>query len=348
MNKIWKIVNEEQFYKNILCKKKEQVFTIISDTEKETYYENIIKIQKKNGFREICVIDKSNEIYNIQKNLKNNLLNHILVSDVAYGFVKKSNYYDFLMPHVNFYKKNFYLRLDIKDFFGSIRYEDIEDVMSYYFEETFDEESKRSILNIMCDIMTFKKKVMQGTPTAPILSNIIFRPIDIRIQRYCQRYGIIYSRYADDLLFSSEDSVIFSGIFQKGIQEILKSKNFYINYNKTIRSKNYVSLNGYVIDSTIRLSRSKLKDLNRVLFYLENIKFGNKENWLANLNNGLNKYDKQGNKIIFTGKYEVINYLAGNRAFLISSIKYSENNMYLDRCKRMIYRIEKQIDCLLL
>lgn len=347
MNKIWKIENEEQFYNGILCKNKEKTFTLISDSEKESYYREVVKFKKKNGFREICIINKKSELYDIQKNFKNNFLNNILISDLSYGFVKKCNYYDFLVPHINFYKNSFYMRLDIENFFGSISYSDISDVLSYYFLDSFTVEKKREILDVMCEILTFHDKVIQGTPTAPAISNIIFRSLDIRIQKYCQKFGIIYSRYADDLLFSSNQKIVISTNFLKGIQDIIKSKNFKINHNKTIRCKNSISLNGYVVDSTIRLSRSKLKRLNRVLFYLEKVKFENEARWFENLNNEIKKYEKDDKIITFSGKYEMVNFLAGNRSFLISSVKYSEDKLYLDRCMRMINRIEKQINDLL-
>ncbi|HEY5557682.1 reverse transcriptase family protein [Acetobacterium sp.] len=347
MNRLWKIENEEQFYNNIVYKSKEDILAFISDPEKELYYKDIVKFKKKNGFREICIINKKSGIYDIQKNLKNNFLNNISISDVSYGFVKNCNYYDFLEPHINFYKNSFFLRLDVENFFGSIRYSDINDVMSYYFLDSFDIEKKREILEIICKVLTFHDKVIQGTPTAPVISNIIFRSLDIRIQKYCQKFGVIYSRYADDLLFSTHQKILMSSDFYKGIQNIIMSKNFMINHNKTIRYKNSISLNGYVVDCTIRLSRKKLKRLNRVLFYLENVKFRNEERWFENLNDEMKKYEKNEKVIAFSGKYEMVNFLAGNRSFLISSIRYSEDKLYLDRCIRMIHRIENQINNIL-
>jgi hypothetical protein len=117
MNKIWKLDNEDQFYNNIVYKSKEETLSLITSREKKIYYANIIKHPKKNGFREICIIDKNSGLFDLQKHLKNNFLNNITISDVAYGFIKNLNYYDYLVPHINFYGDSFFLRLDIKDFF---------------------------------------------------------------------------------------------------------------------------------------------------------------------------------------------------------------------------------------
>ena len=54
--------------------------------------------------------------------------------------------------------------------------------------------------------------------------------------------------------------------FSKGIEKIVGSKEFKINYSKTKRTKGYISLNGFVIDDNIRLSR-KLEGINRVIFF---------------------------------------------------------------------------------
>jgi hypothetical protein len=219
--------------------------------------------------------------------------------------------------------------------------------MSYYFVESFDAESKEELLDIICQILTFQDKVIQGTPTAPILSNIIFRPLDIRIQKYCQKFDIIYSRYADDLLFSSNRNILFSSNFIKGIQNIILSKNFEINHSKTIRCKNSISLNGYVVDHSIRLSRKKFKQLNRVLFYLEHNKFKNELLWFENINSELKKFEQNEKVKTFSKNFGLVNFLAGNRSFLISSLKYSEDALYLKKCEHMINRIQDQINYIL-
>lgn len=109
--------------------------------------------------------------------------------------------------------------------------------------------------------------MVQGTITAPAVSNIVFRSMDIRIERYCSKYHVRYTRYADDLLFSSESEKLVKKNFIMGIAKILRSGGFELNYNKVIRSKSYISLNGFVISDTVTLSRKKLSDINRALFF---------------------------------------------------------------------------------
>lgn len=336
---IWNIENKDVFFEQVLKMNEDKVRLAIGDGKKE-YYKNIVEIPKKNGKRQIYIVDNKNDLYKLQKNLCTNFLENIMISDVAYGFVKNNSYVDYLYPHVNFYKKNNYLRLDIKDFFGSINYEILKSTISYYFNNDMSIEEKELLIEYTLEILTYEKLVVQGAVTSPVISNIVFRELDIRILRYCRKYGIKYTRYADDLLFSSDNTRIFNDVFILGISKILKSKSFNINYNKIIRSKQEISLGGYVVSDNIRLSRKKLSNINRVLFYLENNTYENKEDFFEQMNLII---QRQGMDRIIKGHYELLNFLAGYRSFIISILKYSEDTTFINKSKKIIKRIENII-----
>ena len=148
MKKKWKIQSLLELYKCINVNEKGFEKAL---AEKDKYYGNLINIPKKNGYREICAIDKSCELYRIQRNLKRNFLDNIMISDIAYGFRKKSDYFDFLECHKSFYGSSNYLRIDISDFFGTISRGLLEETFEYYVicsskeeKEKIKKESKRS------------------------------------------------------------------------------------------------------------------------------------------------------------------------------------------------------------
>nr|WED67838.1 reverse transcriptase domain-containing protein [Pectobacterium colocasium] len=90
-----------------------------------------------------------------------------------------------------------------------------------------------------------------GFPTSPFISNIIFRKLDIVIKNLCDKRGITYTRYADDMLFSSsgKDKLLGSEYFDNEISSIVNMAGLSLNTHKKIFKKGIVSLNGYVIEN---------------------------------------------------------------------------------------------------
>ena len=167
--KIWKIENEKQFYDIIINYDKNKLKTLLCN--KENYYGNPINVPKKNGYRQIYCINKRCDLYRIQKRMVNNFLGNIKVSDRTCGFVKGSSYYDFMEPHKDFYKRNKYLRLDLKNFFGSISKKMITDSLSYYVNEKVI--NREELINTIFEILTFNNILIQGAITSPAISNIV-------------------------------------------------------------------------------------------------------------------------------------------------------------------------------
>jgi|GEM_PF-399636 len=341
--KYWKISDEKMFYNQILEASELEVDLALSTIF--DYYSKPIIIRKKGGYRKIYSVDKKHMLYRLQETLCTNFLNNIMMADTAYGFLKGFSYLDYLLVHTYIGSDGKYLRLDIKDFFGSISRKMLVDVLGYYFElsETLNREKRAKLIGLVAVILTFNGSIAQGAPSSPTVSNLVFRQLDIRIDRYCSCYGIRYSRYADDLLFSSQDNSVLNKSFIKGISKILSAKGFKINYSKTIRSINYISLGGYVISDSIRLSRKKLSEVNTVLFWTEH---NLKDLKMAELNILLKDiYPETTYK--FNGKYELCNYLAGNRAFIISVLKITTDEKFIDKANRMTIRIENVLKDLL-
>ena len=248
----------------------------------------------------------------------------MLFPECVFGFRKERSYFDFLVPHISKQSKRYYLRMDISNFFESIQLSDVKESFRYYLDKNIDEEDKDEICEYFIKIVSYKDKIVQGAITSPAISNLVFRSLDIRITKYCQRFGITYTRYADDLLFSCNRKIIFSYGFQKCIQAILSDKGFTLNLDKTLKYKDEISLNGYVIGENIRLSRKKVSKLNKVLFEVSQSDFVELKNERA--------------------KYILINKLAGYRAFFINSMKYTGDPIRTEKMANKLNQIERTID----
>lgn len=218
-------------------------------------------------------IEKDSEHQKINERITKFILSQIPINSSACGFVQGRSYFDFLKPHVKGY---YFLRLDIKKFFHSIPVAEVKSLLKIYFSDNKKGE-KYSALDIalmsvlhkasksLSDSELRDKEILPiGFSSSPIISNIIFRKIDILIQKYCEDKGIEYSRYADDLLFSSASSNFIHGEqFEREISIFISILSLRLKNNKRVASENTISLNGYVIQNT------KQKKLFNIFTYMD-------------------------------------------------------------------------------
>lgn len=353
------ISNNDYFYNHILRVSEEQLETVLSN--KLEYYSTFY-IPKKDGTREIKAIDKGKELYTIQNNLLNNFLCKIPLPICVKGFVRGESYNSYLSAHIG---KKYYLRIDIKSFFDTITKEQIEDNILEF-------TSLNGVTNNIVDICTLENILPQGAVTSPAISNIIFRRIDQRITKYCQSFDVIYkknipckenityTRYADDMLFSS-NKINFNEekFFYRMIKKILRSNGFECNYSKKRTDIDFISLSGYVISNTdIHLSRNKLKNINKIFFYFDEYKdFTNREysirkdifsgkDWIKEINN-LNLADGNGLKKTFSNKTQILDYLCGYRSFIISVIQANGNDSNDTNFVKQMRKKVKKLECII-
>ncbi|UYG95327.1 reverse transcriptase family protein [Cytobacillus firmus] len=333
------IYKENFFYDFILRNSLEDINKVI-ENKHDCYY--TVKIPKKGGFRVLNCIKNETLLYQLQTSLKHNFLNKIPIAENVYGFVKEQSYRDFLTPHV--WENNqprFYLRVDIRDFFGSINSNTIGEVLKYYFKT--DDKSSREMIKLLTELISLDGVLPQGAVTSPVVSNIIFRQLDLRIQKYCKKLDFIYTRYADDLLFSSTNKRLHDPFFIKIISAILNSQSFKINTSKIKSTDLEISLNGFVVGKNLRISRSKKRDINRVLFIYEDQKPENVQDFLNLLNSNKFKSRYNVNNQYFLNKTNLLNYLSGYRSFLISWLPENRSSPEFIKNKKYIKRLESLI-----
>lgn len=337
------IYKEDFFYNYVLRNNSLEEINNQIKNKQDYYY--TVKIPKKGGVRELNCIKQNTPLIEVQRSIKENFFDKIPIAENVYGFVKGQSYKDFLVPHIwENGKKRYYLRIDIKNFFNSISEDTLIKTFSYYFKTT--EKSSIKMNKLLTQIISLNGNLPQGAVTSPVVSNIVFRQLDIRIQKYCDKFNFTYSRYADDLLFSSTNTRLHDDFFLKKIKYILKSLEFKVNNKKIKKTEHEISLNGFVVGENVRISRSKKRDLNRVLFIYETHKPEKINDFLGLLNSS-----KFSNRVKFNNKYfndknNLLNYLNGYRSFFISWLHNSPaakgNNKqaeYLERLEKLILKL---------
>lgn len=301
-------------------------------------------IPKKGGVRNLSYLPKASVLYTLQNKLLHNFLSKISLPTCVVGFRRNESYKSYLSPHVG---NAYFLRIDIKDFFPSITDKLIASELSCVLSLNTPEETDK-IIALITDIVIRDGVLPQGASTSPAISNIVMARIDQRILKYCQIFDITYTRYADDLLFSSP-KFDFSQKkwFFKKIKYILKSKNFIINHSKIKYAQTEISLNGYVISSTgVRLSRKRLSDIRHVVSRMQQnhpILITHGPDAFLDSINSLSLYHRDLSEYPFTSMFLLLQYLCGYRAFLISWIDQNSQTTFQKELKHLIVRIEKVI-----
>lgn len=234
--------------------------TYLAISKNRRYVES--SIPKKNGTnRKISAPDSY--LKRIQFVL-NKLLSLVFESHVhhnANGFIKGRDIVRNAKPHVN---KRFVLNMDIKDFFPSVEFRRVKSVLELNPFKLSEE--RENLAFIIANIVTYKNTLPQGAPTSPIISNIVCQRLDRKLTRYCKSKQVRYSRYADDLTFSTNKNILKQDFIEE-IERIVKEENFIIKPQKTrLRSNMDRQLvTGLVVNEKVNVKKEYLNTVRAML-----------------------------------------------------------------------------------
>ena len=158
--------------------------------------------------------------------------------------------------------KKYVLKMDIKDFYGSVPYEYIEKVVKNTCKKI-----KNADVNYYLMITTLNGKLPTGAPTSAHIANACFSPVDKRIKAYCNAFCVDYSRYMDDMIFSSDDKY-FLNMIEKFVQKTLTNFGYNLNDKKTkyISDNKQQNVLGVVVNNKdVRLPKKLRRELRAML-----------------------------------------------------------------------------------
>ncbi len=168
--------------------------------------------------------------------------------------------------------------IDLKDFFPSIH---LGRVIGLFKHSPLNCDP--IVAKTLAQICCFNRALPQGAPTSPIISNMICAKMDKELSQLARKYDCNYTRYADDITFSTEDSfptaiVKFNtdGQLEVGdeLKEIISTNSFEINRDKvTLRNKDRRQIvTGLVINEFPNVRREYVRKIRAMLHAWE--KFG--------------------------------------------------------------------------
>lgn len=228
------------------------------------YYRDYCIPKNNGGYRRIS--QPSPELKTLQYWIVYNILNKLPVSDAAFAYKKG----DSIKKHAEQHKKSKYiLHTDIKDFFNSIKFGYLENILTNN-KLIFDElgvDLSEAIYDIK-DICFRSNHLCIGAVSSPVISNVIMYPFDIVVKDYCKNHNCTYSRYADDIYISS------NAYIDRGIIDFLRTNlqklSLNINMSKTrfYSSKYCRKVTGIVItnDSQISIGTERRNMIKKMIY----------------------------------------------------------------------------------
>lgn len=285
--------------------------TIFSDRLNAPVYTTNRIPKKKGGWRELLVPEK--ELKYIQKNLNFYL-------QLYYNDIKPDCVHGFLMNERNGDKtrgivsnaqahigKAFLLNLDLKDFFPSISAKRIKHQL---FKE-LDLFANENIANAITLLCTYKGYLPTGAPTSPVISNIICLQLDRQLSAFCKERGITYTRYADDLSFSSDD--YFTDECINDVKKLIEQHHFKINEKKfrinSCKSKQTVT--GLVVNTKVNVDRRYIRNIRACLYNwrMNGLEFATAKHYQV-ISPDMEKQTKFANKL--KGQVEFVGMVRGS------------------------------------
>ena len=226
----------------------------------EKHYHTVYIPKSDGSKRKLSVPDLI--LKSVQRSIADNILTQYPVSKYAKAYKPGSSVQKNARPHIG---KKKILKLDIDGFFDHILYSHVKDIV---FNEEKYSDSVRILLTILC---YHNDSLPQGAPTSPAVTNIIMYDFDETVGAFCDEKNIAYTRYCDDMTFSSDRPLY--GAYQK-VKKMLFEMGFELNESKThfISNADRQTVTGLVVNEKTSIPNDYKRALRQEVHYA--LKFG--------------------------------------------------------------------------
>ncbi len=308
------------------------------------------EIFKKNGTKRI--------IHSPQKGLRFILRSlNILLQQIdqphrtAMGFVPGKSIVDNALLHKS---HKYVFNIDLKDFFYSFDFNRVKMALMY---KPFNlNGEKRNLAIWLAHLCThpieingnIKAVLPQGSPVSPVLTNIMCKRLDRRLNGLAKKFDAVYTRYADDITFSSNNDIFNKEEFVDELQRIIAIDNtLEINGQKVImgpelkintkktrlqRSDFRQEVTGLVVNEKLNVRRKYINNIRMWLYFWE--KYGYEKA------NGFFRKDYIREKgHLKKGKANLVNVLDGKLSFL-KMVKGENDSTY----QKLMLRYNNLVD----
>lgn len=249
------------------------------NTSKISHYKRFQIPKKTGGVRTISA--PMPRLKALQGWLLETVLEKVPVHECAHGFRTGRSIVSNASPHVG---ARAVVNMDLQDFFPSIALPRIKGMFRSLGYGDFVATlfalvaSEPDTFAVELDGRTFHvahgpRKLPQGAPTSPAITNVLCRRLDRRLFAAAKKLGFVYSRYADDLTFSTKDEAA-----EKRIGQLLKQARFIVTAEgftphpkktRVLRRSSRQDVTGVVVNQKPSVEREKLRKFRALLHAIE-------------------------------------------------------------------------------
>jgi RNA-directed DNA polymerase len=258
----------------------EELDALLHHCQRHTPYHLLLRPKKSGGWR---LIEQPTDGLRV---VQRRILRHVLASaplhDAAHGFVRGRSIFTHAEAHVG---KRVVVRLDISNFFTSISAGRVHSAFLRLglppcvatpltalttaaqsprrLREAFKAHRETLGLSAANEWILAHQETLcsphppQGAPSSPMLANWIAHRLDQRLAGLAAAWRMSYSRYADDLTFSSDEPTLNQMRFVDTVRDIVASEGWVLNARKTLvmPQSNRQRVTGLVVNQSLNLCR---------------------------------------------------------------------------------------------
>lgn len=178
-------------------------------------------VPKRNGrgFREIA--QPAREVKMVQRAVVSSLSGRLPVHDAVTAYRKGVSIRDNAKAHVG---SKYLLKLDFENFFTSIKADDLRAHLVRHCSKELDLQD----IELVVSACTWRRSsgselcICIGAPSSPFWANTIPFDLDARLENESRSLGCVYTRYSDDLTFSSIHPERL-GLLEARVREVVAS-----------------------------------------------------------------------------------------------------------------------------
>lgn len=164
------------------------------------------------------------------------------------------------------------LRVDIQDFFPTITFFRVRGLF-----RAWPFEYPRDVADLLARLCCAGNSLPQGAPTSPIVSNFICRRMDRQLAALAAAHRCHFTRYADDLCFSTSQHTFPPGLGQlidgsavvgDDLEAVVRRNGFAINHAKTTLAQRFQRqrVTGIVVNEKTNVPREYVRGLRSLLY----------------------------------------------------------------------------------